>query len=259
MPNKWILISLSTLVVVTTGVTMYILDDTKLSSYGTMAAAAGSFLAVIWFTGSLWYQAQQLSEQKTQFLAQFKQHREEGRRNALLLAREILSNAESRALSYNPNLRTLSELPLAYMEFSELKDILESHDVEVVQTAVNSWLKKEGPALILMRGIKTAAQVYFLAVGKEDVDYSKEPEDFVYIYGSHLWSLPFFEAYHIPTAMLTEVMIRIQPGRKSVEIATLAVMVRIGGETTMKMDSVRETIKDHVAKGYPLPKIAEGL
>ena len=83
MPRKWILILLSALVVVGTGVAMYTLDDTKLSSYGTMAAAAGSFLAVIWFTGSLWYQAQQLLDQKTQFLAEFKQLREEGRRNEI--------------------------------------------------------------------------------------------------------------------------------------------------------------------------------
>lgn len=259
MPRKWILILLSALVVVGTGVAMYTLDDTKLSSYGTMAAAAGSFLAVIWFTGSLWYQAQQLLDQKTQFLAEFKQLREEGRRNALLLARDILNNAESRALAYNSELSTLSELPLAYMKFYELKDILESRDAEVVQTAVNSWLKKEGPALMLMRGIKTAAQVYFLAVGREDVDYSKEPEDFVYIYGPHLWSLPFFDAYQAPTAMLTEVMIRLQPGRKAVEIATLAAMAKISKGKYMKMDSVRESIKNHVAKGYPLPKIAEGL
>jgi hypothetical protein len=59
--------------------------------------------------------------------------------------------------------------------------------------------------------------------------------------------------------MLTEVMIRIQPARKSVEIAVVAVTARIGGETMMKMDSVREAIKNHVAKGYPLPKIAEGI
>ncbi len=144
------------------------------------------------------------------------------------------------------------------MNFSELKDILESDDVGVVQTAVKSWLKKEGPALMLMRGVKTAAQVYFLAVGKEDVDYSKEPEDFVYIYGQHLWSLPFFEAYQAPTAMLTEFMIRLQPGRKAVEIASLAVMVKTS-ERFMKMDSVREDIRKHVAKGHPLPKIAEGI
>jgi hypothetical protein len=175
------------------------------------------------------------------------------------LARDILNTAESRALASNPEIRSLSELPTVYVNFAELKDIVESNDPYVVQTAIESWLKKEGPAIALMKGLKSAAEVYFLAIGKENVDYSKDPEKFVFIYGPQLWSLPFFEAFQAPAVMLAELMVQLEPGRKAVIMASLAVMAKIAPEEIMKMDSIREKIRDHVAKGYPLPKIAEGL
>jgi hypothetical protein len=259
MPNKRILILLSILVVLATGAAIYLLNDVQLSSYGTIVAAAGSLLAVIWFSGSLWYQAQQLKEQRTQFLAEFKHLREDGRRNALLLARDILNAAEARALAMNSEIRSLSDLFPLYMKFAEFKDIMESQDPKTVESAVKSWIAKEGPALALMKGIKSAAEVYFLALGKEDVDHSKDPEEFVFIYGPQLWSLPFFEAFQVPATMLAEFMVRLEPGRKSVPIAALAAMARLGNRQFLKMDSIKEDIKAHMAKGYPLPKIAEGL
>ena len=259
MPSKRLLILLSSLVVTATGAAMYRLSDVQLSSYGSIVAGAGSLLAVIWFTGSLWYQSQQLLEQRTQFLAEFKQLREDGRRNALLLARDILITAESRALAINPKISSLSELPTLYLTFVELKDMLESNDPDVVQAASQGWMKKEGPASILMRGLKSAAEVYFVALGKEGIDYSKEPEDFVLVYGPELRSLPFFEAYQAPARILAEFMFRLEPARKAVLIAALAAVAKGGGSKFLKMDTIRKDIEAHVAKGYPLPKIAEGL
>ena len=101
MPNKWILIPLSILVVLATGAAMYSLSDTQLSSYGSMVAAAGSLLAVIWFTGSLWYQARQLNEQRTQFLAEFRHLQESSRQDSLLTAKSILDAAEQRAITHH--------------------------------------------------------------------------------------------------------------------------------------------------------------
>jgi len=259
MPHKWILIALSALVALATGVATTFLSDTKLSAIGTIIAAAGSLLAVIWFAGSLWYQSQQLVEQRAQFLEEFKHLREDGRRNALLVARDILRDAEAKALAFNPRMSSLSELIPLYLHFSEFKDIMESEDPNRVQLAVEGWMRKEGPAVTLMRGLKSAAEVYFSAVGKRDVDYSKEPDEFVFIYGPHLWTLPFFQAFQSPAVMLAEFMVRLEPGRKSVVLASLAAMARLGNKKLLKMESIREDIRVHVAKGYPLPKIAEGL
>jgi len=259
MPGKWILIGLSVLIVLGTAIAIYYFNDVQLTAYGTIVAAAGSLLAVIWFSASLWYQSIQLEEQRMQFLEEFKQLREEGRRDALLLARDILNAAEARALAMNSEIRSLSDLIPLYIDFAEFKDIMESKDPIAVQSAVKSWMAKEGPAVVLMKGLKSAAEVYFLAVGKDNIDNSKEPEEFVFSYGPQLWSLPFFEAFQTPATMLVKFMMRLEPGRKSVPIAGLAAMARLGHQRLLRMDSIREDIKDHMAKGYPLPKIAEGL
>jgi len=63
MNNIRTMILLTLLVASSALLAMYYLDQDVLSSYGSILAAAGSFIAVIWFTGSLWYQAQQLKEQ----------------------------------------------------------------------------------------------------------------------------------------------------------------------------------------------------
>ncbi|MDA0999187.1 MAG: hypothetical protein O2807_01550 [bacterium] len=260
MPNKWTLILLTILVVAATAVAIFIYrsNPNQLSAYGGIIGAAASILAVIWFTGSLWYQAQQIKEQRTQFSMELRQLREDGRRNALLLSRDVLNAAESRALAIS-GLDSLSELPLQYVKFGEFKDIMESDDPDVVSAAIGVWNKKEGPAVAIMNGLKSAAEVYFVAIGKEDVDFSRDPEEFVSIYGPQLWSLPFFEAFQGMATLLAEFMVRLKPVREAVPIAATGAAAKIGGEKYLRMDKAREIIQRHLKKKYPLPKIAEGL
>lgn len=257
--NISILVALTVLIISAVILAMYVLDEQKLASYGSILGASGSFIAIIWFTGSLWYQAQQLKEQRIQFLEMFQKTEEDGRRSALLLARDILYAAETRALSLNSDISSISQLVPVYANFVELKEIMESEDPVIVQEAVTNWLKKEGPAVALMKGIKSAAQVYFVSIGMKGIDYTMEPDDFVFNYGVHLWRLPFFESFHGTAAMLVEIMIRLQPGRKSAILANWGVMVASGNESLLKMEVIRKDIKEHREKGYTVPKIAELL
>jgi hypothetical protein len=78
MPDKPTLVFLSVLVVLATGIATCYLETEQLSAYGSIFAGAGSILAVIWFTGSLWYQSQQIVEQRGQFSEEFKHLREDG-------------------------------------------------------------------------------------------------------------------------------------------------------------------------------------
>lgn len=250
---------LSLIVLTAASIAIFMLNDNQCVSIGSVVSSAGSLLAVIWFTASLWYQSKQLNEQRIQFTNEFKQLREEGRRNALLLAKDILATAEKNALSINPHVSSLSDLPGIYMNFGELKIIAESEDLNEVQEALKIWSKKEGPAVVLMKGLKSAAEVYFKAIGKEDIDFSKSPEEFVFIYGVWLWPLPYFESFQYAGTFLAEVMTRLEPGRKTVIIASAAVMAKLAGGKFVKMELIQKDIADHLAKGYPLPKIAESL
>lgn len=235
------------------------LSENKLSAYGSIISAGGSLLAVVWFSAGLLYQSTQLKEQRTQFLAEFRHSHADGRRNALLLARDILADAESRAKSFDKSITNLTEIFPRYIMMIELKDIMESNDPGKVQIAIESWNKKEGAAMALMVGIKMAAEVYFEAISKTDIDWSKDPEEFVFIYGPLLWNLPFFRNYQVAATLLTEVMVQILPGRQAVIIASFAAMAKQGGSKYMKMDAIRRNIKTHLEKGYPLPEIAKNL
>ncbi|EJG1710832.1 hypothetical protein CDB79_RS09510 [Vibrio parahaemolyticus] len=259
MGNLKVLIGLTLAVFVLTVVMIFTIDASSLSAYGSILAACGSFTAVIWFTGSLKYQAKQLEEQRIQFQKQFLKSHEDGRRNALLLAKDILLKTEEKALAANKELNSIAEIFPNYVNFGELKDIYESKDHLVVQDALTSWNKKEGPACAIMQGIKSAAQVYFLAIGKDDIDYTKEPEEFVFVYGSHLWELPFFSDFTSCAKPLSEYMIKIQPGRQGAIFAIYGLMANTASPDFLKLDEIREDMKNFESKGRVLPQIALSL
>lgn len=259
MKNKKVLIILTIAVILTACAMIIFIDISRLSAYGSILAASGSFTAVIWFTGSLRYQAQQLKEQREQFQQEFARTHEEGRRNSLLLAKEILFTAEKRALDSNEELSSIEQIFSKYIDFSEFKVIYESVDPKEVQKAVNSWMKKEAPAIALMEGIKSAAQVYFIAIGKNDVDYSIEPEEFVSIYGCHLWQVPFFSSYKNSAVSLAEYMFNLQPGRKGVSLASLGAIATLTNKEILKMDDIHKDIAKYESSGRKIPQMAEIL
>ncbi|MDP0563488.1 MAG: hypothetical protein QS721_14650 [Candidatus Endonucleobacter sp. (ex Gigantidas childressi)] len=113
-----------------------------------------------------------------------------------------------------------------------------------------------------MKGIKSAAQVYFIAIGKVDVYYTKTPDEFVYLYGCHLWSVPFFSTYQGSAASLSEYMMLLQPGREAVSFAARgALMATVSPEycKILKRDEIRADIAKYEASGRKPPPIAEIL
>ncbi len=252
-----ILLSILVVVAVIFAITTFNAED--LSGYGSVVAAGSGLLAVIWFTASLWYQSKQLKEQKSQFLLQFQQLQESNRRDSLLTAKNILDAAEERAISHHGEISSTGDLLSLYMNFAELKPILESNNPEVVLEAFRAWMKKEGAALSLIKGIKSAAEVYFRSAGITEIDYTKKPEEFVYIYGPRFWQQPFFEAYQGTVTLLCSFMVRLEPGRNAAQIAFFAATAKSVGENILHMDKVREDIEKHTAKRYPLPNIAKNL
>jgi hypothetical protein len=258
MFNKKLLILLSIIVILLAINAMIHLPSSDYSAVGSLFGAVGSLLAVIWFSASLFYQSIQLKEQREQFLEEFKQLREDARRSALLLSKDILREAEERALRCNPELQSINDLTAYYLNFSDLATALKSKDPNEVLEAVKRWLKREGPAIFLLRGIKQAAEIYFHSIAKKDIDYSKEPEEFVYIYGPWLWNLPYFEPYQAIATMLCEFMISIQPGRKSVILASSVAFMKSYPDIANK-DAIFENIKKVRKDGKHLPAIAEDI
>lgn len=262
MLNKRLLILLSILVVlIPIAATIYISTE-YLSALGSIFGAAAGMLAVIWFSASLYNQSQQLKEQRQQFLENFKQLREDNRRNSLIVVKDVLSRAEERALKANPILKSIDDLMVQYINISEWPNILKSTDPDTVLESGKNWiLTKETPAFFLMRAIKSASEIYFRAIGKTDIDYSAEPELFVFTHGQTLWKIPYFEEYQGVASFLSESMVTMMPARKAIHLAySVATLKKASDEDLsgiIKEDKIVEAIKKHKKSGYPMPAIAK--
>ena len=244
--KKYRLLILITIAIVLVSINVLIhFSDTKASSIGSIVGAFGSVLAVVWFFAALKSQSEQLENQKDQFLAEFQTLREESRRNALMFARDVLKDAEKEALKQNPKLNTRSDLFTNYIDFSSLGIILKSSDPNEVLEQFKVWLKIEGPAITMMRGIKSASEIYFHAIGLKGIDYSTEPEKFVFINSPHIEKLPYFDTYAGSLHLLTTWMVNLQPGRKAALLAWQVASAKTPG-ILMKEEKIREEIKNTV-------------
>jgi len=261
--NKRLLIILSTIVVVLAIASTLCFPTEKYSALGSVFAAAAGMLAVIWFSASLYNQSQELKEQREQFSKNFKQLQEDNRRSSLVVVKDILSRAEERALKCNPNLTCIDDLRAQYIDMDEWPTILKSTDPnEVIKLALNWKLTKEEPALFLMRGIKSAAETYFRAIGRTDIDYSIEPELFVAEHGPTLWKLPYFEEYQTAAAFVSELMVPMKESRAAIEMAYLVALCKKTSENRgviMIPNSTIEKVVQHKKAGYELPLIAKDL
>lgn len=228
------------------------------SALGSLVGGVAGLLAVIWFSASLFYQSRQLREQREQFLENFRCIREDARRNALVLAKDILGRAEERAMRANAGLKQLADILSVYIDISQCKIILESKDPNLVLEYAKTWMtEKEGPAVFLMRGLKAAAEMYFRAIGRTGVDYSADPELFVAAYGATLWDIPYFDAYQGIAPTLAELMVRMKPLRKSVLLAWSVACAKGELKGFMKTEEIVKDIREHEKAGYPLPAIAK--
>ncbi len=254
------LLIIITLVLVVVGLAVIFCFSTeKASAIGSVVGGFGCVAAFIWFFAALRSQSEQLENQKKQFLIESQSRKEEMRRNALLFARDVLKRAEEKALKQNPKFKTINELSTCYTDAAALiplKLILESRDPKDILRLFKEWLKTEGPAVTMLRGVKSAAEIYFRATNIKNIDYSKEPEDFVFIYSPHIEKLPYFDAYTLCFSMLAESMIMFQPGRKGVFLAWEIAMAK-GTPVSMKEKKIMEKIRTMKAAGNPIPEIAK--
>lgn len=258
--KKYRLLILITIAIVLFGVSVLVyFSETKASSIGSVVGAFGSILAFVWFFAALKSQSEQLDNQKEQFLAEFQTLREGARRDAMMFARDVLKDAEGKALKQNSELNAITDIFSSYMGppfLMSLKAILESDDPYEVLEQFKVWMKIEGPSVIMMRGIKNAAEIYFRAIGLKDIDYSKEPEEFVFIYSPHIEKLPYFDTYTGSLCLLTNFMLMMQPGRKAALLAWQVASAKTYPKF-MKEEKIREEIETRKASGLSIPKIAE--
>ena len=254
------IILLNVIVLIGMGASFYFFEEYQLSAYGSMIAAAGSLLAVILFSANLWNQSMQLNEQRIQFVAEFRSLKESGRRESLMMAKNILDDAEKKAISACGEIASISELASQYMlHVEKTKSLMESRDPGTVMQDFQSWIKIETAANIFLSGIKSAAEMYLKGLDAANIDFSKSPEEFVQIYSPLFQNLPFFNIMQGTAVMLSELMVILKPLRNGVNIAIMADSVKALGKDIMDLDKLKEMIREQKEKGYIIPEIAKDL
>lgn len=262
MSHRWLMVVLcvlTVLVVSGVGFALRYLQPSQYDALGSLLSAAGSVLAVIWFTGSLYYQSLQLKEQREQFSKELEELRGDARRNALTVASEILRDAEDSALKANPAMSSISELPSRhFLNLKPFNVIMKSMNPQEVRAAGFEWLKTEYPAIVLLGGIKHAAEVYFRAINRTDVDFSLDPEEFVDRYGSSLWTIPYFGKYEAVGEWLSTDMLRSKHSRKAASLAHLVASSKIVSSEPDRKE-ILKAVNKHREEGLPMPAIAEDV
>jgi hypothetical protein len=174
------------------------------------------------------------------------------------MAKDILDETEKKALEKDKSLGNIDEIMLSYINSMDyIETIIESTNPQEVSDSCGKWIAHEDAAQTLMSGIKSAAEIYFKAMGKKDIDYSKEPEDFVSSYINDIGSLPYFSSYYATAVFLSGFMWGLHPTRKGLKLASyIAIAVNSSPTWKCNPDKILEEIEKHEKLGSLMPAIA---
>jgi len=250
-----IIISLISCVIIVGSIILFIkIPIEKMLEIAQIVGTVTASLAAVWFAFGLWLQAKQLNDQKKQFLESYKYMRQDAKRNTLQYCSEILENTMDKIYKSYPEIQDILQITKYYMDFSEIKVILESNDPHFIIENAQNWFRKEAPARILMNNLNFAALIYFDSVG---IPYAKkkDPEESFYINGTVLREVPIFQEYCGVGEMLSNFMFTLKPARESTLFAyslSMALTLPLG---IIKIDNLNNDYKRLCEKNYPIPAI----
>lgn len=259
----WIL---SFLVLLLAIVGIVFLPSNSIESYGSMLSAAGSFIAVIWFYNGLKLQSKQIEKQEEQikkqseqFQLEFNKLKLESKRNALLVAKDILNDMEPRVTAKLGS--EIENLPNLFLNFLQhLKPITESTDPEIVLNAVNLISKVLVPARIFLYAIREAGMCILENEGltfKDPKAISGMPEYYIIANYEKLQYTPFISR-HINTAkILSDLMSSID--LEVVTLAGLAALELKNQQSLITNEAIESMRKYNDKKTKPIPIIEKYL
>ena len=232
------------------------LNIDELSAFGSIFAAAGSFIAVIWFYNSLQQQNIQLNEQRKQFQLEFNNLRLESKRSSIAIAKTILDDMEIKVNNSLKDFGKLEDLPTLFLSkaFSFMTPIIESKNLETVMTATENWNLIFTPARTFLSLLKEAGTLFLENDGISIINDNGRPEWFIITYQEQLKDKPFMSRY-LPTAvMLAEFIARIKIDTIAVAGQTCLALL---SPNCVKEDEILKEIQDFKEKNNYLPQITE--
>lgn len=258
MKKSWILTIVIFFIAVISIILFYtkIINIDELSAFGSIFAAAGSLIAIVWFYNSLKQQSIQLNEQRVQFQLEFNNLRLEAKRSVIAIVKTILDDMEIKVSNSLKDVGKLEDLPTLFLSkvIPYLKPISESKNYETVMDAITKCSLILTPARLFLSLMKDAGIIFLDNEGMAVIDDNGQPEWFIITYQEHLNNKPFISRY-LPTAiLLAEFMVKIDFKALSIAGETSMALMK---PNCMKEDKILKDVLEYKEKNNYLPKIAE--
>lgn len=258
MKISWILTAII-LVIAFIGMVLFynnIVNIDELSAFGSIFAAAGSLIAVVWFYNSLQQQGIQLKEQRQQFQLEFNNLRIESKRNLISLAKSILDDMETDINKSLEGTDTLEDLPVLFMTkaLPLLKPIMDSDDVTTVLDAIKEYNSIMKPLNTFLSIIKNVTILFLENDGHGYISDPVRLEQFIYLHRYTIKDKPFISKYY-PTAIL----LAEQMNRLNLDIVIIATetALALNEPRFMITSKILQDVLAYKEKNEYLPTIAE--
>lgn len=126
------------------------------------------------------------------------------------------------------------------------KAVLDSTRPSEVMDEYQRWMPLEALARNYVRYISSALQIYLqFHFPKQPVDYSLDPENFVYIHQSWAYKAPFLSHHIGMAALLAQHLIMMKPGLDRLQLAMMVASAKSLGKSLFK-DQALEELRDKV-------------
>jgi len=254
---SWVLTAIISFCVLVTVFLYYakVIDIEELSAYGSIVAAAGSIVAIIWFYNSLQQQAQQLNEQREEFKLEFESLKLEGKRNTIALVRTLLNDMENdinTSLGEFGRLENLSEIFIAKF-FPLLEVISGSLNAGEVFGGVEEANKILYPTKNFISTLKLISSLFLENEGVAQIDDSLTAEDFVLHYRERIEKMPLLSKYLPNAILLAEFMGKVD--EEGIEIARKVSLLLLKPQYLDEAEVLGE-VEKMIVENKKLPAVA---
>lgn len=261
--KHWILWLLTFTIILLSFLVVAFVDTDKMSAIGAVFGAAGGFVAVIWFYNGLELQSvqiqeqqKQLTEQRAQFQLEFNNIKLEAKRNALLVAREILNDMENRVQISLDGIGTINNLHVLFLNglLSHINTITSSERPKIVLDEIKEFAKVLGPARTFLYSFREAATIILENENIAITNSKDEPEWFVIGYEKYLQNRPFISRFLPVARLLSMVMTPVK-----LEIISIASFAAMGllNPNLIEDEAIQDMVNFRNKDAKATPKIVE--
>lgn len=241
-------------------------DNEASANLATYISGFVSVITLVWLVAAFRIQSVELSLQRNELALQrvaVEQQAQETANSAKLASlssiNEILKKAEQDIKDNDAGIGKVSEIVPALLQGMRLwEDVENSKDPLKVQKTYGEWLKIESVARLYLLRVASAMKLYF-EFHRRDLspDYTKPPEDFVYIYQTWINKAPFLSEHSGTAAFIGQHISIVMPGIERMLLAFMVAGAKLSNPEIFKDEALEEMRDKILERSSSLPAICD--